>query len=228
LPKVAFIHDAYFDTYREFALLAMPHVGKTLVCQKAYRDNLAGTHHLPVDTFSLPIFPESVTAARSEEPLVVWTSQQKNVKGWQPFLEAVPGITETHRVEIYSFGIDYYKLHTEPVWCEAVGVDHFKGFNGCGKAEYFGYVPLSEIPNVLTRAWVMVDLQGIKKPKYAAYRNGSINMTTLEALFYWACPLLAEQALKSHIPGDLFLTVSDAREIPALLSLSSNVALSDG
>lgn len=94
---------------------------------------------------------------------MVWTSQQKNIKGWEPFLTAVPEITRTHRVEIYCSGIDYYKLRTEPVWLNAVGKDHFKGFDGNGKAEYFGYIPLAGIPNVLSRAWVMVDLQGNRK-----------------------------------------------------------------
>lgn len=216
LPKVTFITDAYWDTYKDWALLCLPHVKKTLVTQPAYAEPLI-KYGLPVQAIDAPIFPQAVKSERELDPLVVWTSQWKNIKGITKLMPVIPEITEKMDMEMYSNGILYYQMRETPEWKAAMGKDHFKGFDGDGKAQFFGYIPLDQIPEVLTRSWFMIDLQGIGNPKFKAYTNGAYNITTIEALLYGSCPVLADQAKKSIIPNEFFLTVEDAKEIPGLL-----------
>ena len=224
LPKVTFITDAYWDTYKDWAMLCLPHVKKTLVTQPAYAEPLL-KYGLPVQAIDAPIFPQAVKSEQALDPLVVWTSQWKNIKGITKLMPVFPQITEKMDMEMYSNGILYYQMRETEEWKAAIGKDHFKGFDGNGKAEFFGYIPLSEIPEVLTRSWFMIDLQGIGNPKFKAYTGGAYNITTIEALLYGSCPVLASQAKKSIIPNDFFLTVDDARDIPGLLLDSREFAL---
>lgn len=216
LPKVTFITDAYWDTYKDWAMMCLPYVKKTLVTQPAYAEPLL-KYGLPVQAIDAPIFPQPVRSDRELEPLVVWTSQWKNIKGITKLMPVIPQITELTKMEMYSNGILYYQMRETPEWKAAMGKDHFKGFDGDGKAEFFGYIPLDQIPEILTRSWFMIDLQGIGNPKFKAYTNGAYNITTIEALLYGSCPILAEQAKKSVIPNEFFLTVDDARDIPDLI-----------
>ncbi len=224
LPKVTFITDAYWDTYKDWAMLCLPHVKKTLVTQPAYAEPLL-KYGLPVQAIDAPIFPQTVKSEKTASPLVVWTSQWKNIKQIGKLLPVIPQITENMDMELYSNGILYYQLRETDEWKAAVGKDHFKGFDGHGKAQFFGYIPLEQIPEVLSRSWFMIDLQGLGNPKFKAYTQGAYNITTIEALLYGSCPVLASQAKKSIIPNEFFLTVDDAKEIPALLKDNLGFAL---
>lgn len=225
LPKVACIVDAYWDTYADWAIPTFPYIKKILVSQPAYAEPLIKMG-MPVEAVKAPIVPMCTDyKLRSLTNLTVWTSQWKTIKGIDKFLPHIPKLSEVSKVELYSNGILYYQIRTEEVWKAAVGKDHFKGFDGHGKAEFFGYVETHKIPEILSRSWYMVDLQGIGKPKHEAYRNGAYNYTTIEALLYGSCPILHDQALKSDIPKEFYLTVSDPKDIPTYVEHYTEFAL---
>lgn len=224
LPKVTFITDAYWDTYKDWAMLCLPHVKKTLVTQPAYAEPLL-KYGLPVQAIDAPIFEQETKSVRRETPLVVWTSQWKNIKGITKLMPVIPEITKHARMEMYSNGILYYQMRETDEWKAAIGKDHFKGFDGKGDAEFYGYISLDQIPEVLRRSWFMIDLQGIGNPKFKAYTSGAYNITTIEALLYGSCPILAAQAKKSIIPNEFFLTVEDAREVPDLIREKQDFSL---
>jgi len=226
LPKVTFITDAYWETYKDWAMLCLPHVKKTLVTQPAYAEPLL-KYGLPVQAIDAPIFPVNTSLVdREKYPLVVWTSQWKNIKGITKLMPVIPEITRDNKIkmEMYSNGILYYQMRETEEWKKAMGKDHFKGYDGDGYADFFGYVNLEDIPLILKRSWFMIDLQGIGNPKYKAYTNGAYNITTIEALLYGSCPILADQAKRSIIPSEFFLTVEDAREIPDLIKKNLDFA----
>lgn len=216
LPKVAFITDAYWSTYADWAIPCLPHVKKTLVTQPAYAEPLLAMG-MPVQAIDAPIFPQEVNSLKDQETLTVWTSQWKNIKGITKLLPEIPKITEYSKLEMYSNGILYYQMRETEEWKAAINKDHFKGFDGHGKADFFGYVPLGDIPEILTRSTYMIDLQGIGNPKFKAYQNGAYNITTIEALLYGSCPILSAQTAKSVIPNEFFLTVNEAKEVPELI-----------
>lgn len=225
LPKVACLVDAYWDSYAHWAIPCFPHLKRTLVSQIAYAEPLIKMG-MPVEAISGPIsLKKDVMSVRSEESLTVWTSQFKTVKGVDKLLPHIPALTEVTRFEMYSNGILYYQMRETDEWKAAVGKDHFKGFDGRGKAEFFGYVESNQIPEILTRSWFMIDLQGIGKPKYEAYRNGAYNYTTVEALLYGSCPILHDQARLSQIPHELYLTVKDPKDIAGLIKPGKDFAL---
>lgn len=217
LPKVAIITDGYWDSYAAWGARCLDHLKAALVINATYAQPLLDAGY-NVEAVRTPLFPSPVPeVARSKGPLTVWTSQQKAIKGFHRFLPTIPDIKGT--VEMYSCGIMYYQLRTEPAWYNAVGKNLMHPeFGGRGKCTYFGNVPLTSIPEILSRAWFMVDLQGSGRPKNKVYQQGSYNYTTVEALYYGACPVLDKQALLSDIPHDLFLTVDDAGDIPKLLN----------
>ena len=106
-----------------------------------------------------------------------------------------------------------------------------KGFDGNGKATYYGWVPLDKTPEIYSRAWFSVNLQGITaRPgktslfgsvvadPHAVYSGGSWNNTESESLYYGAIPVLHKQVLKSNLPKNLILTVERAEELPDLLA----------
>lgn len=225
LPKVSCIVDAYWDSYADWAIPCFPHIKRTLVSQIAYAEPLIKMG-MPVEAIKAPITPKlDIQSTRSNESLTVWTSQFKTIKGIDKLMPHIPAINEVTKFEMYSNGILYYQIRETDEWKNAVGVDRFKGFNGHGKAEFFGYVETHQIPEILTRAWFMIDLQGVGKPKHEAYRNGAYNYTTIEALLYGACPILHAQAAKSIIPKEFFLTVENPKDIAALIQCQSDFAL---
>jgi hypothetical protein len=224
LPKVSCIVDAYWDTYSDWAIPCLPFLKKALVSQVAYADPLIKMG-MPVEAIKAPFSFQNPKSIRSEESLTVYTSQWKTIKQIDRLLPHIPELSNHTKVELYSNGILYYQMRETEEWKNAVGIDHFKGFNGVGKAEFFGYVNSGVIPEVMSRAWYMIDLQGGGKPKHEAYRNGAYNYTTVEALAYGCCPILHEQARLSIIPKELFLTVKEAKEIPELVRTSKDFAL---
>ncbi len=170
-----------------------------------------------------PMEPRPSKALRSGRTLTVYTSQWKAIKGIHKILPIIPEIWGD--VELYSNGILYYQMRNSDDWKRAVGKDHFAPeFSGKGKAPFFGNVTLEEIPNVLSRAWFMLDLMGHGKPKHETYKVGAINNTTREALYYGACPILHRQA-SNVIPANLALYVNDAFEIPKLILRNKDYAI---
>ncbi len=238
LPKVASISDGYWSTYCDWGRLALPFVKKLYTGCEAYAIPLRA-EGIVVTVCPRPFFPRPVTTKRSHEKLAVWTHQWKRVKGINYFLNVIPKISG--RVELYSTGIEYFKNRTSDVWKAAIGRDHFRnGFDGEGRAVYYGWKPLEEMPDVYRRAWFSVGLQGItaREAKNSLlgdkladprtiYSQGSYNNSETEALYYGAVPVLHYQVLKSDLPKDCILTVSRAEEIPGLLSLreAKNFAL---
>jgi hypothetical protein len=237
LPKVAFITDAYWDTYAEWAVEALPWVQKCFVTNPAYAEPIIAAG-VSVEAANTPFYPLPVDPGigRSEEPYAVWTSQWKQIKCVNQLVPVIPAISEVAKFDLFSNGIRYYQFRCRNPekrdslyddWYRAVGTDYFGGpdFNGSGRADFYGYQPLEMIPNILSVAWWMLDWQGLHKPRHKAYINGSYNCTAIEALYYGACPLLAEQARKSSLPKDTFLTIAKAEEAAPLIRDSAEFAL---
>lgn len=208
---VGYIHDAYWETYKEFGELALPLMEKTMVCQKAYGDPLVAAGY-PVSPAFVPFYPLAADPVGIERDpnLVAWIPQWKNIKGINKFFTGLPDAADRGlRVEMYGNGIEYYKLRLKDEWRQRVGQDHFApGYSGTGPAQFFGCVDLTEIPNILSRASFMPDFQG-HGAKWAAYKNGSYNHTIIEALYYGAVPVVHENMLKSDIPRELLLPVTN-------------------
>lgn len=209
---VGYIHDGYWETYKEFGELVLPLVEKTMVCQIAYGKPLVEAGY-PVTPAFVPFTP--LTADPVEEVrdpnLAVWLPQWKNIKGIRKWWKGLPdALASGLRVEMYGNGIEYYKMRKEdPDWSRLVGQDHFApAYSGDGSAEFFGCVELEEVARVLSRAAFMFDFQG-HAAKHAAYLNGSYNHTILEALYYGAVPVVHENMLKSAIPSELLLPLED-------------------
>jgi len=216
LPKMMRILDAYWSTYADWGTEAAQYCDSIVVNQAAYAEPLKGT---PLEDKLVivpkPFSPFSTDPSLKDPHLLVWPNQWKAIKGIKPFLKTIPDLPELWRIELYSCGIEYYQLRTTVAWQLAVWDDHFKDFSAFGRANYYGYVTLEEMAVAYTRAAVTVDFQG-HAVKYDAYRSGSYNNTTVEALYYGALPILHEQARKSIIPDELFLTVSDPLDIVQL------------
>ena len=226
LPKVAFITDAYWDTYKHWASGCISFTRKTFVTNPSYAKPIIA-EGFDVEALNTPFFPLPIPdgAERHPEPYGVWTSQWKQIKNINNLMPVIPAITDICAFDMFSNGIRYYQMRTSEkadkfheAYCAAIGEDFFAPeYTGNGKARFFGYQPLEFMPAVYTQAHFMIDLQGLGKPKYAAYTDGSYNCTAIESLYYGSCPILAAQARKSAIPSDLYLTVEDATEIPDVI-----------
>jgi hypothetical protein len=215
LPTTSRVTDAYLSEYLEWGQMALDLVESATCSHRPILKQLQSMVNFETRHFQGPVFPRKVTAVRSKTPLTVWTSQWKAIKGIHRLLPVIPQIKGA--VELYSNGILYYQLRTSPEWKAAVKTDHFKGFDGDGHADFFGNVDLLEIPNVLTRAWFMIDLMGIGRPKFKEYTEGTVNNTTHECFMYGCCPILHRQASKI-IPEGLCLFVDTADEIPYMVN----------
>jgi len=227
LPKAATISDGYWSTYKEWGRQAVPYCKKLYAGCKAYAVPLQ-SEGIDIEVQSRPFFPQAPQTVRDKEMLTVWCHQWKDIKGIIPFLKAVPTIPGN--IEMYSCGIRYYQIRETDTWKKAINIDHFKNFNGEGKADYFGWVPFEATPDIYRRAWFSVGLQGItakaskttlfgtpaSDPK-TIYGAGSYNNSETEALYYGAVPVLHNQVLKSDLPKECILTVSKADELPKLL-----------
>jgi hypothetical protein len=222
LPKVTWITDGYWDTYAHWANPLLPKL-RGIICQlESYALPLRqlGVCESPggrlprLKISGIPFLPQvGRLTTRSMTPLLVWPNQWKDVKGIKPFLEQVPLLPYDLSVELYSCGIRYYQLRSDPCWDKAVCTDKFKGHNGHGRATYFGNVDLPVVLSALQRAWFTVNLQGMKSRK-ETYKRGSYNNTELEALYYGACPILHRSTLQTNLPQDTYLAVRSAEEIP--------------
>jgi len=218
LPKIAGVTDGYFEDYKEWSE-CLNKVNRIFVVQPTYADIVrkAGFKHVQVSL--APFNPKPIIQQRSVKPLVVWPNQWKNIKGCNEFLDQVPAISKSAIIELYSCGIRYYQLRTEPRWLNAVGEDKFMGFNGHGSATYFGNVDVDVITKAYQRAWFTCNLQGMRSKK-PAYQKGSYNLTEVESLYYGCCPILHESTLQTGLPHGSYLTTSDGSDIAKLIKAS--------
>lgn len=218
IPVVGRITDGYFDTYAEWGEATVARCDRVTVGNSpTYAEPLRARGISKFEIFRSPFDAEAfpldlLDAKRSPTELTIWPNQQKNIKGWNNFLEILPDIPGD--VEIYNCGIRYYQTRTSDEWKRGVGKNLFHPeFSGDGKATYFGWITMDELRRaVLPRGWFMVDFQGIGKPKYEAYRIGSYNTTTVEALWYGLLPVLYQTAENAGLNRSLFFPVEAAED----------------
>jgi hypothetical protein len=227
LPKVAWVMDGYWHDYSHWAEPLLPKLKGVLCPLESYASPLRalGVKNLVISPFPfLPALGRS--EPKSSTPLLVWPNQFKDIKGLRYFLAAVPDLPNEVDVEMYSNGIRYYQWRTTDLWKKTVKTDHWQGFHGEGRAQFFGNVDLPVITKVYQRAWFTVNLQGITA-RNDTYRQGSYNNTEVEALWYGACPILHESTLKTDLPPEVYLPVGGGQEIPNVVraALAPNFAL---
>jgi len=209
LPKVMRVSDAYWSTYSHWAEPAAEECNAILVNQPAYAIPMEGTPiRGRVVITQKPFSPFNLGPVSRDPDLLIWPNQWKAIKGIKPFLKTIPLLPDNLRIELYSNGIEYYQQRQGVDWLMAVDKDHFAHFDGLGRANFHGYVSLKEMSKAYRTAAFAVDFQG-HAVKYQAYKQGSYNNTTVEALYYGALPILHEQALLSPIPNELFYSVKD-------------------
>jgi hypothetical protein len=205
IPIIGYVHDGYWDSYKEFGEMVLPLCDRTMVCQPAYGDPMIKAGY-PVTNAFVPFRELAEHPEVERDPnLVIWLPQWKNIKGISKFWEGLPAAsTNGWTVEMYGNGIEYYNMRLEPEWKERVGRDHFApDYSGVGPAQFFGCVPETQVPTILSRGSFMIDFQGSGKPKYAAYRAGSYNHTIIEALYYGCVPVVHSSVKNTPIPSHL-------------------------
>ena len=219
LPITSRVTDGYWESYAEWGTEALKYCDAVTVSQPAFASFF---EHPNVTPSWFPFdMKDQPKIKRAPEPLTVWTSQWKAIKGIHKLLPHLDRVD--HDMEMYSNGILYYQLRSKDDWKRVMGDDWFAPeFSGNGKIPFFGCVPWDEIPAILARSWFMIDLMGAGKPKNAVYTQGSFNNTTVEALWYGSCPVLHSQA--KAIPGleELCLFVEEHSEVPELINKASS------
>lgn len=224
VPKAAWVMDGYWHDYAEWAEPLLERLEGVLCPQESYASPIRELGYKKLVISPFPFVPAlGKRLPKDKQPLLIWPNQWKDIKGIRYFLKIVPEIPKQVNIELYSNGIRYYQSRTEDFWKAAVGEDKFQGFNGSGRATFFGNIDLPEITKVYQRAWFTCNLQGMTA-KNATYKLGSYNNTEMEALYYGACPILHSTAKGTALPRDVYLTVETAEEIPVVVAK----ALKDG
>lgn len=220
IPITARITDGYWNDYADWGDATLEVCSSATFVHRAsagFWKGVSKVRYCPA-----PFEPDTAyEGVKREADLTVYISQWKAIKGIHKLLPEIPNIKG--RVELYSNGILYYQLRTKPDWIRAVGKDHFKGFNGKGSAQFFGYIPLDEVPVVLRRAQFMIDLMGIGKPKNQTYIDGAHNLTAIEAAWYGCCPVLHARAC-NVVPLDCALFAGTARQVVSLINSNEGKA----
>ncbi len=213
-PITARITDGYWNDYKEWGVATLSLCNSATFVHRAsakFWDMYSSVRYCPA-----PFDPSTAyEGVYRETDLTVYISQWKAIKGIHKLLPEIPNIKG--KVELYSNGILYYQLRSKPDWRRAVGEDKFKGFNGKGKATFFGYIPLDEVEVVLRRATFMIDLMGIGKPKNQTYIDGAHNLTAIEAAWYGCCPVLHARA-SNVVPLDVALFAANARQAVSIIN----------
>jgi hypothetical protein len=219
-PFIGYVHDAYWDTYKEWGELTLPFCVKTLIAQKAYGNPLvkAGYKVQPVYLPFTPLVTDP--KVKRDAKRLVWTPQWKNIKGVQGFFKGLPALKKAgFNVGLYNSGIEYFKFRLEEPWRQVVDADYHvnpETVNRRGKmpqVAFHGWQPLENVPGILAGAGFMADFQG-HSAKYSAYLNGSYNCTIIEALYYGTVPVVHANMLKGDIPAELLLAVNQIAEYP--------------
>jgi|LSQX01.1.fsa_nt_gb glycosyltransferase involved in cell wall biosynthesis len=229
LPKAAWVMDGYWHEYSEWAEPLLGRLSGVLCPQESYASPLRELGYKKLVISPFPFVPFlGKRLPKDETPLLAWTNQWKDIKGIGHFLKIVPKIPPRVQIEMYSNGIRYYQFRTEDFWRGAVREDKFQGYNGTGRATFFGNVDLPEIIQVYQRAWFTCNLQGMTA-RNNTYKLGSYNNTEVEALYYGACPILHSSSRLTAIPKEVYQSVDSADEIPDTIcrSLKSGFALDE-
>jgi glycosyltransferase involved in cell wall biosynthesis len=207
IPIYGCICDGLWPSYHDFAMATLAYTQLPLFsANRSYQTSIPPE----VPSKNLPYFllpdPE---IHRTEGPTrLIWSSQWKPLKGIRLFLAALKSVRPDILIDLYGGGIDYFQTRSTHLFFDVVGENFVHTeYSGIGRAAYYGHVPLKAIPRALSKAHFMADWHGIS-PKFPAYTRGSYNNTLIEALYYGALPVLAEQMLNSDVPKEHFLTVS--------------------
>lgn len=220
LPMAVKFMDAYVSTYK-WIIPALDYCTAVYVNQPAYQKSLEAVGITNSVLRPKPFFPGPQRFEKDSERLVIWPNQWKDIKGIKPFMEQVPELAKTSKVELYSNGIRYYQIKKDDpdLWDRCISFDYFKDEKGSsGLAEFFGYVTPAEMERVYQRAWCSVNLQGLSsRVKHSFYREGSYNNTEVEALYWGVWPVVARQVEKSPIPSECLIMVDDAAKLPELI-----------
>lgn len=209
IPMIGYIHDAYWETYKDFGEIAIQYMEKTILNQKAYSSYFDQYDYNFVRAFVPFTNLGEIPKVERNPKRVVWLPQWKPIKGINKFWNGIGKAVESNlEVDLYGNGIEYYYIRKEGDWKKYVK-DYFdEAFSGNGPVNFYGYVETSHIPKILTEASFMCDFQG-HSSKYSAYLNGSYNHTILEALYFGAVPVVHSNMLKSGIPSELLLPMYD-------------------
>lgn len=224
-PIYACICDGLWPVYHDFAMATLPYITTPL-----FSANPSYTTAIPpeIPSVDLPYFllPDPDIQRVDGPARLMWSSQWKPLKGIRQFLSALKSVRPETLVDLYGSGIEYFQTRSTHLFFDVVGENFVHPeYSGIGRAGYYGHVPLEDIPRALAKSTFMADWHGIS-PKFPAYTKGSFNNTLIEALYYGAMPVLAEQMLKSAVPPEFFLTVnkSTADRLGDLLADKSTVA----
>lgn len=217
---IGYVHDAYWDSYREWGLDTAKRCERIVVAQPAYIPAELVETGVDIVRGYLP-FEELVKEPKVNRyaKKIVWTAQWKNIKGCYEFFEQVPYLLKCgFSVDMFNNGIEYYYIRRDDANWKKFVADHFASPTGFlpDKAQFYGCVSEADIPGVLAGAGFMCDFQGYGKPKYAAYTNGSYNHTMIEALYYGCVPVVHSNATK-RLPAELVVAVDDLRDYPAAI-----------
>jgi hypothetical protein len=219
-PIVGHITDGYYESYKAWgdetaALCTRIVVDQPAYLPEGYQDRSGVVYGRPFDYVGLG-YPHNDTP-RSEGRSMCWIAQWKAIKGIHRLLPLLPSVEGEQN--LYSNGILYYQLRSEPEWEAAVGADRFKPeFSGKGRAMFHGWQPMEEVRKALEYSWFMCEFQGLGRPSYAAYRNGSLNHTIVEALYYGCTPVIPQITIDyAGIPPEAAIGVRSYEEaVPAL------------
>ncbi len=216
LPKITCITDGYWSEYAEWGRECINYVNVVSVSVPTFATPLRDEGIDNIINTKIPFSPlRGQQIPKDRKPLLIWTNQWKEVKRVDKFLKIVPFLPKQVRIEMYSTGIKYYQLREKAIWQEAVDKDYFKeGFDGKGRAFYYGNKTIEEIHYVNQRAWLSCNLQGMGA-RNPTYKEGSYNNTEIEALFYGVCPILHKSVINVGIPEECCIIVDSEEEIPA-------------
>lgn len=221
-PIVAHITDGYFDSYEEWGLMTATRCARIVVDQEAYIPESLKHLNIPyVVGRSFDPQGEGYDAEdamkRSPHRSLAWIAQWKAIKGIHKFLDYLPQINCEQN--LYSNGILYYQLRTEPAWKAAVKEDKFSGYDGTGRAVFHGWQPAHVIREALQYAWFMPEFQGLGNPRNAAYRLGTLNHTIVEALYNGCTPIIPQMTIDAQkIPDEAAYGVLDYSESVNMLN----------
>ncbi len=223
LPKAVKFMDAYVSTYK-WIIPALEFVDHIYVNQPAYQLSLEAVGITGSVLRPKPFHPGTRPPLdKHEERLTIWPNQWKDIKGIKPFMEQVPEIAKYSHIELYSNGIRYYQIRKDnpDLWERCIQEDFFKDEKFQGDADFYGYVTPAEMTKAFQRAWCSVNLQGLSaRVKHSYYREGSYNNTEVEALYWGTWPIVAEQVLKSPIPSECLIPISDSTKLAEAIEIS--------
>jgi len=229
LPKIAFVMDGYWDDYSDWSEPVAKYCRAIFCPLESYAMPLRNKGIPRVKISPFPFIPkDNIKSDRSKEPLLVWPNQWKEIKGTNTFLKVLPQIPQEVNIEMYSTGIQYFRLRSTKEWKKGVGLDCYDTkYSGDGKAIYYGNVDLDTIIKAYQEAWFTVNLQGVTSRR-DTYKAGSYNNTEVEALYYGAIPILHSSVLKTDIPKECIATVRNAYKLPDVIkTLISNKTIQD-